>query len=94
MNLSVQEAATVEDALQSISAVITSINDMVAEISHSTSAQSNVTKKVASKVEEIASISESTLVGSRDTVHSADTLLTVVQTLSNKLAYLKKGHQK
>jgi len=94
MNLSVQEAATVEDALKSISAVITSINDMSAEISHSTSAQSNVTKQVASKVEKIASISESTLVGARDTVHSADALLTVVQTLSNKLAHLKKGHQK
>jgi methyl-accepting chemotaxis protein len=90
MNLSVQEAATVENALQSISSVITTINDMSAEISHSTSAQSNVTRQVASKVEEIAAISESTLVGARDTGLSADALLTVVQTLSNELAYLQK----
>ena len=91
MNLSVQEAATVENALQSISAVITTINDMSAGISHSTSAQSNVTNQVASKVEEITAISESTLVGARDTGHSEDSLLTVVQTLSNELAYLQKG---
>ncbi|WP_293748198.1 methyl-accepting chemotaxis protein [uncultured Paraglaciecola sp.] len=91
MNLSVQEAETVENALQSISAVITTINDMSAEISHSTSAQSRVTNQVASKVEEIASISESTLVGARDTGHSADSLLDVVQTLSHELAYLQKG---
>jgi methyl-accepting chemotaxis protein len=90
MNLSVQEASTVENALQSISAVITSINDMSAEISHSTSAQANVTNQVASKVEEIAAISESTLLGARDTGRSADSLLTVVQTLSNELAYLQK----
>ncbi|MFT6778299.1 MAG: methyl-accepting chemotaxis protein [Paraglaciecola sp.] len=94
MNLSVQEASTVEDALQSISVVITSINDMSAEISHSTSAQSMVTNQVASKVAEIAAISESTLVGARDTGHSADSLLTVVQTLSNELAYLQKGRQR
>jgi hypothetical protein len=50
-----------------------------------------VTNQVASKVEEIAAISESTLVGARDTGHSADALLTVVQTLSNELAYLQKG---
>ena len=62
-----------------------------AEISHSTSAQSRVTNQVASKVEEIASISESTLVGARDTGHSADSLLDVVQTLSHELAYLQKG---
>ena len=93
MNLSVQEAATVENALQSISSVITTINDMSAEISHSTSAQSKVTHQVASKVEEIAAISESTLVGARDTGLSADALLTVVQTLSNELAYLQKGRQ-
>jgi methyl-accepting chemotaxis protein len=94
MNLSVQEASTVEDALQSISVVITTINDMSAEISHSTSAQSMVTNQVASKVAEIAAISESTLVGARDTGHSADSLLTVVQTLSNELAYLQKGRQR
>jgi methyl-accepting chemotaxis protein len=93
MNLSVQEAATVGSALQSISAVITSINDMSAEISDSTSAQSRVTNQVASKVEEIASISESTLVGAIDTAHSADGLLAVVQTLSNELAYLQKGRK-
>jgi methyl-accepting chemotaxis protein len=93
MNLSVQEAATVENALQSISAVITSINDMSAEISDSTSAQSRVTNQVASKVEEIAAISESTLVGAIDTGHSADSLLAVVQTLSNELAYLQKGRK-
>lgn len=93
MDLSVQEAATVENALQSISAVITSINDMSAEISHSTSAQSRVTNQVATKVEEIASISESTLVGAKDTGHSADSLLAVVQTLSNELAYLQKGRK-
>jgi methyl-accepting chemotaxis protein len=94
MNLSVQEAATVENALQSISAVITTINDMSAEISHSTTAQSKVTNQVASKVEEIAYISESTLIGAVDTGRSADSLLVVVQTLSSELAYLQKGHQK
>jgi methyl-accepting chemotaxis protein len=78
MNLSVQQAVTVENALQSISAVSTSINDMSVEISHSTSAQSSVTNQVASKVEEIATILESTLVGARDTGHSAGALLTVV----------------
>lgn len=93
MNLSVQEAATVENALQSISAVITTINDMSAEISHSTTAQLKVTNQVANKVEEIASISESTLVGAVDTGESADSLLAVVQTLSNELAYLQKGRQ-
>jgi methyl-accepting chemotaxis protein len=91
MNLSVEEAATVESALQSISSVITTINDMSSEISRATSEQSRVTSQVANKVEEIASISESTLTGARDTGQSADGLLNVVQTLSSELAYLQKG---
>ena len=91
MNLSVKEAETVENALQRISQVITTINDMSSEISNSTSEQSNVTNQVAGKIEEIAAISESTLLGAKDTSNSADNLLEVVQNLSSELAYLHKG---
>ncbi|MCF2949875.1 methyl-accepting chemotaxis protein [Paraglaciecola aquimarina] len=91
MNLSVQEASTVGDALQRISQVITTINDMSSEISKSASEQSNVTNQVAKRVEDIALISESTLIGAKNTGDSADSLLTVVQTLRAELAYLQKG---
>jgi methyl-accepting chemotaxis protein len=91
MNVSVQEATTVGDALQRISLVITTINDMSSEISKSAAAQSNVTHNVAHKVEDIANISESTLAGAINTGQSADSLLAVVKTLSNELALLQKG---
>lgn len=91
MNISVQEAATVGEALNRISQVVATINDMSSEISRSASEQSNVTKQVASKVEKIASVSEVTLLGARDTGQSADGLLLVVQTLKNELAKLQKG---
>ncbi|MGJ8679178.1 methyl-accepting chemotaxis protein [Paraglaciecola sp.] len=92
MNLSVQEATIVGEALERISSVITAINDMSSEISKSTSAQSLVTDQVASKVEEIASISEATLVGAKETGSSAEQLMAVVETLSHELAQLQKGH--
>ncbi len=91
MDLSVHEAETVESALQRIATVTTTINDMSTEISNSTSSQSNVTNQVASKIEEIARISESTLDGAKDTGASADELLVVVATLNNELDKLKKG---
>jgi methyl-accepting chemotaxis protein len=91
MNLSVQEASTVGDALERISQVITTINDMSSEISKSASEQSNVTNQVAKRVEDIALISESTLIGAKNTGDSADGLLTVVQTLRTELAQLQKG---
>lgn len=91
MNISVQEAATVESALQGISQVIATINDMSSEISLSASEQSTVTNQVAGNVEDIARISESTLQGAQETGQSADGLLDVVQTLNAELAYLHKG---
>ena len=93
MNLSIEEASVVENTLQSISEVITTVKHMSVEISESTSAQSSVTNQVASKVEEIAKISEWTLEGASDTGQFADRLLTFVQNLSNELAYLQKGNQ-
>ena len=64
---------------------------MSSEISSSATEQSNVTKQVARKVEEIATVSESTLLGAEDTGRSADELLLVVDTLKAELAKLQKG---
>ena len=93
MNLSIEEASVVENTLQSISEVITTVKHMSVEISESTSAQSSVTNQVASKVEEITKISEWTLEGASDIGQFADCLLTFVPNLNNEFAYLQKGNQ-
>lgn len=91
MNLSVKEATVVGDALQRITEVICTINDMSSQISAATTQQSAVTNRVASQVEQIASISESTKQGAENTGTSADELLGVVATLSDELAHLQQG---
>lgn len=93
MDKSVQEAESVSHALGRISQVVTTINQMNSEISKSSSSQSFVTNQVASKVENIASISEATLTGAKETGQSADRLLAVVDTLSVELSQLQKGHE-
>lgn len=90
MNLSVEEAKIVGDALQRISEVISTINTMSTKISQSASEQSDVTNKVARQVEEIASISEATKQGAEETDRSADGLMDVVETLQEELAALQK----
>ena len=92
MNLSVQEAAVVGDALHRISQVISTINARSTEISDSASQQSEVTHQVAQQVKHIASISEQTREGAEETDRSADGLMRVVETLKSELAMLQKGH--
>lgn len=91
MNLSVDEAAVVGDALQRISQVISTINQMSGEISHSASAQTSVTAEVAAQVKHIAQISERTRQGAEETDQSANNLLQVVATLKQQLTVLQKG---
>ncbi|MFT6898406.1 MAG: methyl-accepting chemotaxis protein [Paraglaciecola sp.] len=91
MDISVQEATVVEGALQRITEVISTINQMSAEISTLATDQSHFTKKVASQVEEIAVISETTLDGAEQTESSANELLLVVHNLKNELGQLQKG---
>ena len=91
MDVSVQESAVVEASLQRITEVISTINNMSGEISELATQQSNVTNSVASQVEEIAAISESTMKGAQETEHSAEDLLVVVNSLKNELAQLQKG---
>jgi len=91
MNLSVKEATVVGDALNRITEVIGTINDMSSQISAATTQQSRVTNQVASQVEQIASISENTKQGAENTGTSADELLTVVAGLREELAHLQQG---
>ena len=91
MNLSVEEATVVGDALQRISQVISTINARSTEISDSASQQSEVTRQVAEQVNQIASISERTREGAQETDRSADDLMNVVQTLKDELAVLQKS---
>jgi chromosome segregation ATPase len=94
MDLSVQEATVVEGALERITEVISTINKMSAEISTLATDQSHVTKKVASQVEEIAVISETTLDGAEQTESSANELLLVVHNLKNELGQMQKARQR
>lgn len=91
MDESVKESEVVEASLQRITEVISTINSMSGEISALATEQSNVTHSVASQVEGIAAISESTLKGAQETELSAEDLLVVVTSLKNELAQLQKG---
>lgn len=91
MNLSVQEASVVGTALKQISKVIETINQSNTDISTLASQQSSVTREVASKVEEIAHISESTRLGAQDTDQSADGLTHLVKLLEDELSTVQKG---
>ena len=93
MNLSVQEAEVVGDALQRISDVISVINDMSTEISRSATKQSEVTRDVADQVKQIAEISEVTKQGAHDTDACADHLLDVANTLRHELAAFQNSRQ-
>ena len=91
MNLSVQEASVVGNALQQISQVIETINQSNTGISNLATQQSSVTREVAGKVEEIAHVSESTRLGAEDTDQSADGLMHLVKTLEDELSTVQKG---
>lgn len=91
MNLSVQEATVVGDALNQISQVIGTINDSNTEISELASEQSNVTNTVANQVESIALVSETTKEGAQNIDFAADELMEVVKTLQTELSSLQKG---
>lgn len=91
MNLSVEEASVVGDALHRISQVIATINERNKDISISATQQSDVTNQVAEQVSQIAFISESTRKGAQETDASADELMGVVATLKNELATLQKS---
>lgn len=90
MNLSVQEASVVGNALEQISGVIQTIKQGNIEISELTTQQSSVTRTVASKVEEIALISESTRLGAQETDQSANGLTQLVKTLEDELSTVQK----
>ncbi len=90
MNLSVQEASVVGNALQQISQVIETINQSNTDISNLATQQSRVTQEVAGKVKEIAHVSESTRLGAQDTDQSADGLMHLVKTLEDELSTVQK----
>lgn len=93
MNLSVNEAEVVGQALGRISDVIGTINQMNTEISASATEQNNVTLEVAEQVKAIASISETAKGGAEQTDNSAEQLLEVVKTLKQELSALQKGQR-
>ncbi|WP_100644082.1 methyl-accepting chemotaxis protein [Alteromonas facilis] len=93
MNLSVNEATVVGEALARISEVIDSINHMNTEISASASRQRAVTQSVADQVKAIASISHKAKQGAESTEQSAKQLLSVVATLEHELASLQQDHR-
>jgi methyl-accepting chemotaxis protein len=91
MNVSVDEASTVGDALSRIVAVVSDINTMNSEISSAATAQSQLTHEVAEQVSQIAKVTENTKVGAEETGHSAIQLLQVVDTLQHEMSQLQKG---